>query len=176
MKKWLAVYTRDKCERKVSVLLTKKKIENFLPVNKVIKNQNNETKRIVSELIFNSFVFVKVTEEEIGIVKEINDVINFVHWLGNPAVFNDFEIISIINFLNNHYNVRIEKTEVKIDEEVFFVSQINREVLDENDVNEISNSQIRLQLPSLGYNLVAGTHPFNSELFEQTGKIIEIVL
>ena len=107
MQNWYAIHTRYKCERKVTSLLSKKKIENFLPVNRIIKGNNNDSKKVVDELLFNSFVFVKIREEDIQIIKQMNDVINFVHWLGSPAIFNDFEIASINTFLNHHYNLKL---------------------------------------------------------------------
>ena len=34
-KNWYAVYTKSRCEKKVSASLTKKKIENYCPLNRV---------------------------------------------------------------------------------------------------------------------------------------------
>lgn len=176
MKKWYAVYTRSKCEKKVSQYLSRKKIENYLPVNRIIKNQNNERDKITHEILFDSFVFVQIQEDELHIILHQSDVINFVYWLGNPAVFSEKEIHSIRNFLSHHCNIKIEKIKVNKEQELLFISRSNFINSSGNNDLMTNNSQIRLELPSLGYILIADTHSFNSDLFEQTGKIIEMVL
>ena len=176
MKKWHAVYTRNNCEKKVSQLFNKKKIDHYLPVNRVITKINNEHEKITNELLFDSFVFVKLSENDFNVVKHLGDVINFVYWLGKPAVFSDFEIESMRNFLNHHYNICIEKVNVNTEQQIFFMSDSGIDNSGESGSTSNINSHIRLELPSLGYILVADTHYFNSQLFEQTGKIIELVL
>lgn len=176
MEKWNAVYTRKNSERKVSSLLKKRKIENYLPLKRIIKNKN-EPANIKYELIFESFVFIKLSENKMNSILDISDVVNLVYWLGKPAIFNDFEIISMRNFLSHHYNVVVEKMNVDTEQEILFVSKsfYNQNPDNENENTIISNSQIKLQLPSLGYVLIADTHDFNSRLYEQTGKIVELV-
>ncbi len=176
MKNWYAVYTRNSCEKRVSQLLNKKKIDNYLPVNRIINKIDNEPDKITQKLLFDSFVFVKLSENDFNVVQHIGDVINFVYWLGKPAVFSDFEIESMRNFLNHHYNISMEKVNVNTEQQIFFMSDTSIDNSGESGSTAIINSHIRLELPSLGYILVADTHSFNSHLFEQTGKIIELVL
>ena len=64
-KNWYAVYTRPRAEKKVADALTKKKIENFSPINKVIR-QWSDRKKIVYEPLFTSYVFIKVSELELS--------------------------------------------------------------------------------------------------------------
>jgi len=79
-KNWYAVYTRPRAEKKVADALTKKKIENFSPINKVIR-QWSDRKKIVYEPLFTSYVFVKVSEQELSAIKQTDGVINLVSWL-----------------------------------------------------------------------------------------------
>ena len=60
---WYAVYTRPRWEKKVASLLTKKKIENFCPLNKVVR-QWADRKKTVYEPLFTSYVFVNTSETE----------------------------------------------------------------------------------------------------------------
>ncbi|MEO8823921.1 MAG: transcription termination/antitermination NusG family protein, partial [Ginsengibacter sp.] len=61
---WYAVYTKLHCERKVSLSLNKKNIENYCPITHKEYRQlfRNTT---LSEPLFKSYVFVKASEEEV---------------------------------------------------------------------------------------------------------------
>ena len=78
-KKWYVVYTKSHCEKKVAALLTKKKIENYCPLNRMAGSKGN-SKKWVYEPLFASFVFVHITDEQISYVKQVNSVVNFIYW------------------------------------------------------------------------------------------------
>ncbi|MBL0358096.1 MAG: UpxY family transcription antiterminator [Chitinophagaceae bacterium] len=82
---WYAVYTKPQSEKKVAALLTKKKIENLCPLNR-ITNGYGFRRKMASEPLFPTFVFVYITEAEMHEVRKTSDVINFVYWLGKPAI------------------------------------------------------------------------------------------
>src|SRR5215211_7314686 len=109
-KKWYAVYTRPKWEKKVAESLTRIEIENYCPLNKVMRRWSDRNK-IVHEPLFTSYVFVRTTEKEHLQLKQTDGVLNLVHWLGKPAVIKDSEIEIIKKFLQEHMNVRLESTE-----------------------------------------------------------------
>ncbi len=110
-RKWYAVYTKPKWEKKVSQLLTKKKIESYCPLNKVVR-QWKDRRKLIMEPLFNSYVFVHLTEQEIWSVRQTEGVLNFVYWLSKPAIIQDQEIITIQRFLNDYQNVHLEKARV----------------------------------------------------------------
>jgi transcription antitermination factor NusG len=60
-KKWFAIYTRPRWEKKVHKLLEEKGIECYCPLNKVHRKWSDRIK-IVEEPLFKSYVFVKLTE------------------------------------------------------------------------------------------------------------------
>ena len=60
-KKWFALYTKPRWEKKVNLTLLKKGIEVWCPVQKVQK-QWSDRKKIVEEPLFKSYVFVKINE------------------------------------------------------------------------------------------------------------------
>ncbi len=92
-----------KAERKVAALLSKKKIESFCPHNRVITGNGNKRK-MVYEPLFPTFVFVYTSEFEMYEVRKTTDVINFVYWLGKPAVIKTAEIENIAQF-NGHTTI-----------------------------------------------------------------------
>jgi transcription antitermination factor NusG len=104
---WYAVYTKPRWEKKIARLLDEKGIENYCPLNKIIK-QWSDRKKVVLEPVFKSYVFVKVAEEHKWDLKKITGVLNFVYWLGKPAQIREDEIVTIKKFLNEFADVKIE--------------------------------------------------------------------
>ena len=152
VKKWYAVYTHAKWEKKVANLLTLKKIENYCPLNRVVK-QWSDRKKIVYEPLFTCYVFVRVSNSESVSVLQTDGVLNYVSWQGKPAVIRDPEIELIKNFLLDHCNVRLEKINVHVNDTVhikcgLFMKQKAKVV-------EVLDKTIRVSLPSLGYMMLA---------------------
>jgi transcription antitermination factor NusG len=150
--KWYALYTRPRWEKKVAEILFHKKIENYCPLNKVLR-QWSDRKKIVLEPLFTSYVFVKAAEKEHSEIRKIDGVINFVYWLSKPAIIRNEEIESIKDFLNEHANVRLEKISVNINDTVRIISGALMEY--EGQVIDIKNSTVKVILPSLGYRMVS---------------------
>ena len=62
-KKWYAIYTRPRWEKKVAERLDEKKIENYLPLIKTLK-QWSDRKKWIQEPLFRSYVFVHISEDQ----------------------------------------------------------------------------------------------------------------
>ena len=163
-KKWYAVYTRPKWEKKVAHLLTARKIETYCPLNKVYK-QWSDRKKLLEEPLFTSYVFVHVSPGEHSLVKQADGIINFVYWLGNPAVIKDEEIVTIREFLEEYDNVKLEKAAVNVNDRI----RITGGPLGgkEGDVIEIKSKTVKVYLPSLGYQLMAEIEKTNITVLEQ---------
>lgn len=104
---WFALYTKPRWEKKVVQVLDENGIECYCPLNKVVK-QWSDRKKVVMEPVFKSYVFVRIAEKEKWDVKKINGILNFVHWLGKPAIIRDEEIVTIRKFLNEFSDVTVE--------------------------------------------------------------------
>jgi transcription antitermination factor NusG len=151
-KKWYAVYTKPRWEKKVAALLSKNNITNYCPLNRVIR-QWSDRKKLVEEPLFQSYVFVQVTDKEQTQVKMVDGIINFVYWLGKPAVIKDVEIDVIQRFLNEHNNVQVEKTKVNVNDAVRIIRGPLME--QEGNVVLVKNNRVKVMLPSLGYIMSA---------------------
>lgn len=151
-KKWLAVYTRHRWEKKVFQLLVGRGIEVYCPLNKIQRKWSDRVK-IVEEPLFKSYVFVRVVESEKSLVRLTEGVVNFVYWLGKPATVKDREIETIKKFLNEHDNVQVEKIELKRDEKVLISGGIFMDK--EATVLDVSKNHIRVVIESIGFALIA---------------------
>lgn len=157
---WYAVYTKANQEKRVAALLSKKKIENFLPLNRIVTNQGNKN-RIEFEPLIACFVFVYITEAEMVLTKRLNFVLNFVYWLGNPAIIKDAEIENIKHFVNKYTNIKLERTSVSTSGTVRVIS-IAKNYTGENFIT-VENPFIKLEVPSLGYNLISEKKEENTD-------------
>lgn len=151
-KKWFAIYTRSRWEKKVAIALTKKHIENYCPLNKVTRKWADRIK-IVHEPLFSCYVFVFINESEQLQIRQTEGIMNFVFWMGKPAVIKTEEIDAIKSFVEEHHNVRLEKLKVNLHDRVRITDGPLMER--EGDVVEVKNKSVKLLLPSLGYTMIA---------------------
>lgn len=152
-KNWYALYTRPRWEKKVADLLTRKDIECYCPLNKV-KKQWADRKKVVYEPLFTSYVFVNITSQELIRAKETEGVVNFVYWLGKPAVIRHEEIETIKQFLNEYEAVSIERTErIHPNDQIQIVH--GPLMMREGKVVAVGHKKVKVLIPSIGFNLVA---------------------
>ena len=164
-KKWYAVYTRPRFEKKVAEILTRKRIENYCPFNKVVR-KGGERRKIALEPLFTSLVFVRVTESEMSLIKEVNGVINPAYWLGKLAIIRDSEIDSIRRFLSEHVNVQLEKSPIMVDDRVRVLDGPLMEV--EGETLTVIENTAKVLLSSLGYMMCAEIETANVEVIVRT--------
>ena len=167
-KSWYAVHTRPRWEKKVAGHLAKKRMEYYCPLNKVLR-QWSDRKKIVLEPLFTSYVFVRLSESEHISVLQTDGVMSFVYWLKKPAVIRDEEIEAIRRFMNDYESVRLEKTEVNINDRVRIIGGPLMER--EGNIVEIRNKMVKVQLPSLGYTLTATIEKSNVEILSLYGEV-----
>ena len=136
----------------MSDMLTRKKVENYCPLNRVVR-QWADRKKTIFEPLFNSYVFVHATDLEHTAIKQTEGILSFVHWLGRPAVIRNEEIDTLKRFLRDHDDVKLEKIQVNINDKV----KINNGPLMflEGDVVEVKRKSVKVFLPSLGYAMIA---------------------
>jgi len=159
-KNWYAVHTKAQCERKAALFLSKKRIQCFCPLNNIVIRSGNR-KKILQEPLLPSFVFVFISESELPIVKQANDVINFIYWLGKPAVIKASEVENINLFVNSYYDIKLEKTAVNPNGMVHIINE-NDNLLNHTGISP-AITRVRASLPSLGFVMHAAA---NDEIIE----------
>ena len=152
-RKWLAVYTRPRWEKKVNQLLKEKGVESYCPLNKVRRKWSDRVK-LIEEPLFKSYVFVKVTDDDRTLVRMTPGAINFVYWQGKPAVIKEKEIAAIKRFLDEYENVEARSSvELKVNQRVRIT---NGSFMDqEGKVIDLRHKTVRVAIDSLGYTLIA---------------------
>jgi transcription antitermination factor NusG len=150
---WYAVYTKPRWEKKVASILSEKGIENYCPLNKVVK-QWSDRRKVVLEPVFKSYVFVKIDDAKKWDLKKVNGILNFVYWLGKPAVIKEQEIITIRKFLNEFSDVQVaEESRLKINAKVRIKQglMMNYHGL----LVELAGNRAKVRIDSMGISLHA---------------------
>jgi transcription antitermination factor NusG len=151
-KQWFVLYTRSGCEKRVAEHLEKKQLEVYCPLTKIHRHWTDR-KKVAFQPLFNSYVFVHAADSEHPRIRQTDGVINFVHWLRNPAVIRQDEIDTIKKFLLEYDMVRLEKTSINLNDRVRIIN--GPLMMWEGNVVEIRTTTVKIILPSLGYALVA---------------------
>lgn len=163
-KKWYALYTKPRWEKKVSNLLTEKGLESYCPLNKVKRKWSDRIKT-VEEPLFKSYVFVRINDEEQTKVRMTHGVVNFVYWQGKPAIVKDKEIEVIRKFMNEYENVIAEplnlrpESRVKIQQGIFMDKEAT--------VLKVRGNKVQVIIESIGYSLVAFIDKSNVAIIEK---------
>lgn len=165
-KKWYAVYTRPRWEKRVAELLDRENIITYCPLTRVLR-QWSDRKKIVHEPLFRCYVFVWISKEEMIRVKETAGVVKFVYWLNEPAVIKDVEIEIIKEFLQEYWHVQVEQMDLNIRDVVRIVDGPLR--FCQGNVISISKSKVKVALPSLGYMVVAEVDASDVEIIKKAG-------
>lgn len=152
-RKWYAIYTRPRWEKKVNRLLSEKGFECYCPLNKVRRKWSDRYK-LIEEPLFKSYVFVKIDDAERTPIRMTSGVINFVYGDGKPAVIREKEIQNIKKFLDEYENVVVkENPSFKPHQRV---KVTYGPLMDqEGEVIKVKNKQVQVAIDSLGYILIA---------------------
>jgi transcription antitermination factor NusG len=167
---WHAVYTKSRWEKKVAEQLSKLNIENYCPLNKVVR-QWSDRKKTIEEPLFTSYVFVKISNKEIAEIRQVLGVVNFVYWLGRPAIIPAKEISVIKEFLNSYVNVRLEPFLLNVRDAVKILNGPFADI--EGNVISIGKKSVRVSLPSLRYFMTTEVEIGNVKKIAKQGQLIQ---
>lgn len=148
--------------KKVSEILSRKKIESYCPLNSSIHHASY-LRRSLQEALFCCFCFVRISDEQIPELLKTSGIINLVFWLNRPVVIPDQEIDMIRQFLYEYKSVKLEKVGMQNRSNV-----TNNLVISNRDNRFYAQNSTRVMLPSLGYLMVAKTTAINNETPELT--------
>ncbi len=105
-RRWFALYTRSRLEKKLEMRLRTKGIEVYVPLYKV-QRQWSDRKKIVEEPLFRNYIFVRGTPSEYRFAVSEDGVVRGVTTNGQPAVIRDQEILTIKQFVESGVNLEI---------------------------------------------------------------------
>lgn len=155
-KQWYAVYTRPRWEKKVSALLDKEAIENFCPVNKIIR-QWSDRRKTIYEPLFSCYVFVHILPGDRRSVQQMEGILRFVEREGRPAGISPEEMSELRVFVDEYEHLHAERAELDPNGRIRVLRGMTR--FGQGAGPMLMHHSIKLVLPTLGYVVTARLQP-----------------
>ena len=138
--------------KKVAGILLAKGIEHYCPLNKVMK-QWSDRKKIVLEPLFKGYIFVKLQDTSKWDIKNIDGILNFVYWLGKPAIVKEEEIVTIKKFLQEFSTVEVIERRLDVNSRVLIKQGVLMNY--HGIIVEIHGNKAKVNIESMGIQLSA---------------------
>ena len=151
MQNWYALHSRPLCEQSVQNSLLKKEFDAYAPMIKNV-GDGKSFKRAMYVPLFPSLVLVKAASDAIEVLLRTPGVVGFYYWHNQPAIINETDVAQIRKFIKQYKTV--QKQKIPLDSDLHQQCQ-NTVSIAEFTWTVISDGNVKLFLPSLGYCLVA---------------------
>jgi transcription antitermination factor NusG len=149
-KNWYMVYHRPGAHRKVLATLKKLQIESFCPHTLRDVNSSASSKKM-SVPLFKNYLFANLAEIDFSLIKKVENIINIVYWMGQPARIKREEIEAIKEFTALFSDIQLKKMDVNNSIGVAVVDNPTYAV--QGNLVSVNNEYTVVTLPSLGYTM-----------------------
>lgn len=109
MANWHVLYTKPRNEKKVSLRLSENGFEVYCPLIKTLR-QWSDRKKKVKVPMFPSYIFAYIEEKERPLLLQDPGILNYVYWLGKPAIVRDIEMEAIKRIAESGEGVNVSNT------------------------------------------------------------------
>jgi transcriptional antiterminator RfaH len=150
-KKWYALYTKPRHEKKVTERLVNEGFDVFCPMIKTLKQWSDRKKKVSVPLI-PSYIFIKVDEKNRSKILSHPSILNFVYWLGKPAVIGNKEIDRLKGVISKEEIQEFEIRHLNVGDKI----NIDKGFLKENNavVKKQTKNNVYVELRGLGIIVV----------------------
>lgn len=115
--KWYVMYTASRSEKKVADRLVENGWEVYLPIVEELR-QWSDRKKKVKRALFNGYVFVKTTRNQLWECLQVPGAVKFVHFSGQHATMRDEDIEVIKRVVSTGVDVETDGSEIEPGEQV----------------------------------------------------------
>ncbi|MDH3648540.1 MAG: UpxY family transcription antiterminator [Saprospiraceae bacterium] len=165
--KWFAIYTRFKSEKEVVRLLSRKGIEAYLPLNRVVREYTRKRKTLELPLI-NCYVFVRITKSQYVDVLETNHVLKFIRFANNIISIPQPEIDLLKRICRDRMDIEVATGLLSSGQSVEIISG-NLTGIKGKLINQIGKNFL-VELDYIGFGLQLEV---DEKLLRPIGKIIQ---
>ena len=116
-RKWYAIYTRPRWEKKLAERLDEKNIGHYLPLVKTLKLWSDR-KKWVQEPLFKSYIFVHVNEKEYLPAIQTPGAVKYISFEKKPVAIPPVQIEAIKTFVESGEETVLHLPEMKIGDRV----------------------------------------------------------
>jgi transcription antitermination factor NusG len=119
---------------------------------KTTLKQWSDRKKKVSKPLLPSYIFIKTTEKNRSLALKDSSVLNYIFWLGKPAIVRDAEIDTLKGIISKDKAQEFEFRKLQIGSEIVIN---NGQIKSKNAiVKTVSNNIIKAELKELGMTIV----------------------
>ena len=156
-KKWFALYTKSRSEKKVNQELINKGIDCYLPLEKRLKLWSDR-KKWVEEPFIRSYIFVNIEESNLQKALNTPGVVTVIRFSGKPAPVREEQIKIIQSILSSSekFELSTEKFEPK---EKVEVTQGSLKGLVGEMVHHLNKYKVLVRVESINQNILIKINP-----------------
>ena len=150
-RKWHVLYTKPRHEIKALERLAQNGFEVYCPMKTTLK-QWSDRKKKVSVPLLPSYIFIKTTEKNRAIPLTDPSVLNYIFWLGKPAIVREYEINTIKGIISKDKVQEFEIRQLNIGDKI----DVNKGQIKSKNaiIKTISNNYITAEIKELGMKIV----------------------
>ena len=156
-KRWYALYTKSRTEKKVEVELAAKDLEVYLPLEKKLK-QWSDRKKWVKEPLIRSYIFVHVSRVELEKAYYTPGVVKIVHFEGKPAPIPDKQIQAIKDILESGESYEVTSDAFELGQMVK-VTGGNLQGLKGELIKHVNRYKVLIRIDAIQQNLLININP-----------------
>lgn len=150
--KWYPVYTHARAEKKAYQALIKKGIGTYLPLRKTLK-QWSDRKKWVDEPFIKSYLFVRITPQEMTEVLMTKGIARFIYFSGRIAAMPDRQIDDLKLLLTAAIDIEITEENLLPGEQVRIKAGPLKDM--EGEIVEYrTQKQLALRFDSIGCSII----------------------
>ncbi len=116
-RKWYAIYTKPRWEKKLAVGLEEKGIDHYLPMVKTLKLWSDR-KKWVTEPLFKSYIFVNVNQNEYLSAIQTPGAVKYITFERKAVSIPDLQIEAIRSFIESGEDLNTDSPDMKIGDRV----------------------------------------------------------
>lgn len=106
--KWYIFYTCPRAEKVVQQELLNRNYDVFLPVTNVLRVWKNRQKKMITQVLFPNYIFVKTYQSELYYITCIPKIVTSISCAGNPSSISSNEVEGIRGMLNIGKEITVE--------------------------------------------------------------------
>ena len=151
-RRWYAIYTKPRWEKKLSERLEEKGIEHYLPLIKTLKLWSDR-KKWVQEPLFKSYLFVCVNNEEYLPAIHTPGAVKYITFEGKAVPIPPVQIEAIKIFIESGEELVLNPPEMKIGDRVYITRGSMKGL--EGTLVEFQNKQrVRIMIDGIQQSLL----------------------
>ncbi len=156
-KKWFALYTKSRSEKKVNQELINKGIDCYLPLEKRLKLWSDR-KKWVEEPFIRSYIFVNIEESNLQKALNTPGVVTVIRFSGKPAPVREEQIKIIQSILSSSEKFELSTENFEPKEKVE-VTQGSLKGLVGEMVHHLNKYKVLVRVESINQNILIKINP-----------------